>query len=446
MSSLPEAGAAVVASAPAAPVAPTPWWLVPFLGRSARLEPAALRVLGLVAIGMFFENYDIGLVNAALPQIAADLGIATGDTGYTLSAIRLGGLGTFLIVPFADRVGRRRVFLAALVGMSVGTLATGLAQTAFQFAAAQIVTRAFLLTASALALVILVEEFPAEHRGAGIGLLSVLGGLGFGLGAGLYAAVDLLPFGWRALYAMGVLPVLLIPFMRRSLHETTRFENHRRTRDPSQQADGLRGWIEPVLRLARAKPGRTLAVGAAGMLGAMGSIAFFQYTSYFVQGVHGWQPGHYTLLVFGGGLIGLGGNILGGRGSDHLGRRRVGAACLFLAPLFVAAFYHGPEATLALAWGLAVLCHSAGEVIVRALATELFPTSHRGAASGWLIAVQTLGWTIGLFLVGFVTDSMEDLARIVTILALASVGAALCISLLPETGRRELEAITDEAR
>jgi MFS family permease len=93
---------------------------------------------------------------------------------------------------------------------------------------------------------------------------------------------------------------------------------------------------------------------------------------------------------------------------------------------------------------MAVLCHSAGEVIVRALATELFPTSHRGAASGWLIAVQTLGWTLGLFLVGLVADSMEELTRIITFLSLASLAAALCVSLLPETGRRELEAISAE--
>jgi MFS family permease len=445
MASPPEVDTLAVSGAPPAGPAHVSWWLRPFLGRDARLEPAALRVLGLVAIGMFFETYDIGLVNAALPQIAADLDIATGDTGFYLSAIRLGGLGTFLIVPFADRIGRRRVFLASLLGMSIGTLATGLAQSAVQFALAQIVTRAFLLTASALALVILVEEFPAEHRGAGIGLLSVLGGLGFGLGAGLYAAVDLLPFGWRALYAIGLLPVFLIPFMRRSLQETARFENHRLAREPAQQADGWHGWIEPVLHLARARPGRTLTVGAAGLLGAMGSIGFFQYTSYFVQSVHGWAPGHYALLVFGGGLIGLGGNILGGRGSDRFGRRRVGFSCLVLAPLFVASFYHGPEATLAPAWGLAVLCHAAGEVIVRALAAEIFPTSHRGAASGWLIAVQTLGWTLGLFVVGLGTESMQDLARIVTVLALASVAAAICVSLLPETGRRELEAIAEEA-
>ena len=46
----------------------------------------------------------------------------------------------------------------------------------------------------------------------------------------------------------------------------------------------------------------------------MGGIAFFQYTSWFVRNVHGWAPGHYSLLVLGGGLIGVLGNVVGGRG------------------------------------------------------------------------------------------------------------------------------------
>jgi len=222
-----------------------PRLLRPFFGATPVLPRSSVRTLLLVSLGMLFENYDIGLVNAALKQIASELGIAAADTGFTLAAIRLGGVGAFLLVPLADRIGRRRTFLACFVGMSLGTFATGLAQTALQFALCQMLARAFLLTASALSVVILVEELPAAQRAAGIGLLSLLGGLGFGLCAGLYAAVDVLPFGWRALYAVGVLPVLLLPFLSRSLVETRRFE---RERGDAEGVGGLRGWLEPIRR------------------------------------------------------------------------------------------------------------------------------------------------------------------------------------------------------
>jgi MFS family permease len=422
-----------------------PWYLAPWFGRTGVLEPATLRLLGLVSLGLLFENYDMGLVNAALPQIAGTLGMTAGETGLYMGAIRLGGLATFLIVPFADVIGRRRVFLGALVGMSVGTLGTALSQSPLQFTLCQMLTRAFLMAASVLAMVILVEEFPAHQRGAGLGLLSVLGGLGFGLVSGLYAAVDWLPFGWRALYALGILPVLLLPFFRRSLHETARFERESARRPPGRAA--FRSWLGPIALLVRTHPGRAALVGGAGFFASLGSIGFFVYTSYFVQNAFGWAPGHYTLLVLGGGLIGLAGNLIGGRGSDRFGRRPVGFVCLALAPLFAALFYLGPlrsmtpSWTLVPAWGLWVLCTSAGDLVIRALAAELFDTSHRGTAVAWLVFVETLGWTLGLFAVALV-DSLEGLAWIVSGLSLALAVAGILLARVPETGRRELESLS----
>ena len=414
-----------------------PRFLAPFFGRRPALPKDARRTLLLVSLALFFENYDLGLVNSALPQIADGLGIPAEDTGFYLSMIRLGGIGAFLLIPFADRLGRRRTFLLCLAGMSVGTFATALSQTPLQFAACQMVSRAFLLTAAALAVVMLVEELPAELRGGGIGLLDVLGGLGFGFGAGLYAAVDLLPFGWRALYAFGVVPVFLLPFYRRALRETRRFEAEQRS--PAEAA--APGWLRPLAELARTHPGRAAVIGLAGAFSAMGGIAFFQYTSWFVRTVHGWEPGQYSLLVLGGGLIGVLGNVVGGRGSDRFGRRHVGFTGLLLLPLFVALFCLGPSQTLVVAWGLVVLCSSAAGIVLRALATELFPTSHRATAGGWLVLVETIGWSLGLLLVGVFADSPEDLPRLVALLALASLPAAGFLLLVPETRRRELEEI-----
>jgi len=404
------------------------------------LPPAATRTLGLVSLGVFFENYDIGLVNAALKQIAESLDLPAGETGWYLGTIRLGGLGAFLILPFADLIGRRRVFLVALIGMSLGTFATGLSQTAMQFAICQMATRVFMLTAVALSIVILAEELPAEHRASGIGMSGVLGGMGFGVVAGLYAFVDAIPFGWRSLYAVGLLPLVFLPFFRRALRETARFEETRRERSVGEV---FGGWFSPILLLARRHPRRTLTVGLAGIMGAAGGIAFFQYTSWFVQEVHGWSPGQYTLLVLGAGMLGVFGNVLGGRGSDLWGRRRIGFFAWLVVPLFVALFYHGPWWTLAAAWGFGVLFGSAGEVVMRALATELFDTSHRATAAGWLILVQTLGWSGGLFIVGFAADTFDDLPRVISWVACGSAVAAFCLLLVPETSQRELESIVE---
>lgn len=409
-----------------------------FLGRDAALEPGQLRTLMLVSLGIFFEQYDVGLVNAALPQIAHGLVISTGDTGFYLGAIRAGGFGTLLLVPFADRIGRRRVFLGSLIGMSVGTLATGFSQTPLQFALFQAFTRAFLLTGMALAVVILVEEFPAEYRGGALGLLSLLGAAGYGLSAGLYAAVEVLPWGWRTLYLFGVAPLLVLPFLRRRLAETARFDRHRQATHPEEGWN----WLRPIAELVRTHPRRAGAVGLAGLVVSMAAIPVFQYLSYFVQTRHGWAPGQYTLLILVGGLLGTAGNLVGGRGSDRYGRRGVGFACMAGLPVFAMLLFLGPETLLVFAFALFVLCVSGADVVLNALSAELFPTSHRGTSSGWMMVVRTTGYTLGLLLVGFGTESVDDLTRMVAGLSSVSVLGGLGLLLLPETTRRELESLS----
>ena len=98
-------------------------------------------------------------------------------------------------MPLADRLGRRRVFLAAIFGMSVGTVLSGFASTPAFFVVCQMITRTFLVAAIACAVVIVAEALPARNRGWGVGILGSLGSFGFGLGALLYAFIDDLPFG-----------------------------------------------------------------------------------------------------------------------------------------------------------------------------------------------------------------------------------------------------------
>jgi putative MFS transporter len=132
-----------------------------------------------------------------------------------------------------------------------------------------------------------------------------------------------------------------------------------------------------------------------------------------------------------------------GRLGDRLGRRLVGAVFLGVFPLFATIFYLGPSGWIVpVAWILFVFCGSAGDVIVRALSTELFPTSHRGTSAGWLLLVEAIGWALGLGLVGVGTRAPGDLARVTSGLSVLVLVGGLALLALPETRRRELEAIS----
>jgi putative MFS transporter len=419
-----------------------PWWIPPFLGRVPEIEDRYFRILGIVALGLFFESYDLSLLTSALMHISEDLGMAEHELGFYLGAIRLGGLAAFLLLPLADRLGRRRVFLASLIGMSLFTLGTAFAQTPLQFVVFQLLTRAFIATLSAVGIVMLAEEFPAAHRGWGVGILGALAASGHGLGAALFATIDIVPFGWRALYALGALPLLLLPYFRRELQETKRFRRHQE--ETAGSRGGITASLQSLVALARGNPRRAALVGGSGLILALGSISVFQFAALFVQSEHGWLPWHYSVMLLTSGGVGIIGNVVAGRLGDRAGRRAVGVAAFTLFPIAGIAFYNGSGWLLPLAFIAVVFSSSAGDVIVRIFSTELFPTAQRGASAAWLTLLQTVGWILGLWLVGLGRWAGVSLPMMISVVSAAVLVAGLLVLRLPETRQRELEEISDE--
>jgi MFS family permease len=419
-----------------------PWWIPPFLGRiPPEITPAQLRLVGVIALAMLFENYDLSMLGSAIKYIREDFGLPQSEVGRLAALVRLGAIPALFVIPFIDRLGRRRVFLAAVVGMSLGTLATAFVQSEWQFVAVQMVSRTFLITASATAFVIVSEELPAARRGWGVGMLGALGAFGFGLGAILFAAIDVLPFGWRFLYAVGVVPLLLLPRFRREVRETDRFNRARAAEAASGAA--REAWLAPVLGILRDHPGRALGVACVGALAAGGHASAFQLMGDYLLTNRGWEPWQYSTLFILGGLFGIVGNPAAGRFGDAYGRKTVGFLALAVFPLFMFFFYRGEGWLIPAAWIPAVFALSGGATVIRALSTELFPTSSRGTATGWLMLVETGGAAAALATVTRLTPAGESVASAVTLLSCLTLGAALVVLLLPETANKELEQISE---
>jgi len=419
-----------------------PWWIPPHvLGRVPdSVDHRALRVLGFVSFALFFEHYDTSLLSNALKFIKEDLGIAETDLGYFQMMIRLGALPAFFVIPFVDRLGRRRLFLASLVGMSLGTLLTGLSQTATQFVACQMLTRTFVLTASAVSVVIVAEELPATARGWGIGMLAAVSAVGHGMGAALFGAIEQLPYGWRTLYAFGVVPLLLLPVFRRNIQETTRFTEHQVV-----NAGRVQRWWAPLVGFARTHPSRAAGMALVASVASLGHVVVISFTGYFVLQYHGWAPYQLALMVVAAGAVGIVGNVVAGRLADRVGRRWVGFVFLALFPAAAWMFYNGPGWSLTILWGLLIFMLMGGNVIIRALSSELFPTAHRGTSTGLLALMETLGAAAGLAVLGLLQQRDGDLVTLIPLISLAALAAGLLLLLFPETRLRELETISGGA-
>ena len=425
-----------------------PWWIPRLLfGFAPEVERRKLTLLGCVAIAMVYENYDLSVLNTSLKHIAESLLVDETNLGYFVASIRFAGLFGLLFIPAADLIGRRRLFLISIIGMSLGTTLTGFSQSPEQFVVLQMATRGFMITACAMAVVILVEEFPAEHRGWAIGMLGAASVVGHGVGTILFACIDVLPFGWRTLYLLGFIPIIRLPMFRRGIYEPGRFQRYKRD-DLGDRSLGysFTSWLLPYGNLVRRYPLGFVLMAGVVTLAYGGFAVVFSFLGYFVLSYRGLEPWQFATLLILSGSLSIPGASFSGRMCDLYGRRPVGCFSLITFAVCSWVFFRGPDWAM---YAVAVpMMYSAisGNVVIMAFSSELFPTSLRGTSAGLVMLLGATGAGIALLLVGALTGAPGDITVYVPILALSTVLSASLMLFLPETKTRELEEISWEKK
>jgi putative MFS transporter len=388
-------------------------------------------LLFLLGTATLFEGYDRFIVSLALPYIGRDLGASESQLGYALSLIRAGALLSIFLGRVADRHGRRRLLVGSVLAYTVATGATGLSRGLPSFIFFQLVATIFLVAELALAQVVIAEEFPAEARGWGQGLLGAFGALGGGIAAVLFPLMQHTTLGWRGLYFVGVLPLVLIAYLSRALPETQRWE---RLRDAgTHRPPGMFDVLRPGLRL------RFCVLITVAAVGALVGGSSFSFASYRAINTFGWTPTQVSTTILTGGGFGFAGWFVFGRLVDLFGRRLVGAVALVGATGAVALYYRTPW--LLPAFAAMVFLEGGVMIAINALGTELFPTALRATAKAWITNAGILGAMLGLIIVGALSPHLGGADAVIAWLALAPAATAPLLFWLPETSGRELEAI-----
>ena len=417
-----------------------PWFIksAPFLGQPPALPRRQWHVLGLISLVTLFDQYDLALFSLALKQIQAELAVPEATVGQLGALVRLGALPAFFLMVLADRIGRRQVLLVTILLYTLFTGLTAFAPSARWFVGFQFLARTFTTTEVLLANVVLSEELDADHRGWGIGALGALGAFGHGLAMLAFSLVDVLPLGWRCLYLIGLVPLILLSWMRRALPETHRFDAQ------AVATRSVRDALAPVLHLLRMYPGRLAPLALVVFLLHFAENAAHFFAPKYFQDRHGWSPAQFAAMGVLGGFLGIFGSAFAGRLSDQHGRKLVASALLLLHPLCVIGYYNASGWWLPALWVGAVFTGIGGGIVLATLGNELFPTSHRSTASGTRMVVGTLGGVSGLYAESVLYTATGSHWTAISALCSLALVAPLVVNVFPETQGRSLEDISPE--
>jgi len=368
-------------------------------------------------------------------SFADEAGLSGTTLGAGLAVIRLASLGGLPLAGLADRFGRRVTLLA--------TCAVGLALTAvaavspgfWWFVAIFALGRPPLSATNGVAQVAAVELTASAERAKAVALIAA----GYGVGAGLTAIIHSLAastLGFRGIFALAILPLVLLVLIQRWVMEPARFV--------AVEDTPRRPVIGPV---ARAFRGRLAVValimfGVSIITGPADSLVFI-----YAQNIRHVSGIATSAMVVGAGVAGLGGLLAGRWLADHWGRRPTVAIGIVGMAVFGTLAYSGSVPGLL---GGYILGVAAGSVLAPAggaLANELFPTGVRASVAGWNIAAGVLGAVVGLLVFGALADvggpgNHAAFAAVITFLPAMLFGGLLL--LLPETRGREPEELWHE--
>jgi putative MFS transporter len=412
-------------------------WLPPGLRPPVTMEWRQERIFLLVGAAALFAGYDQNVFGLAIPQIQAELHIAENQVGVTVAYFRLAAIFAMLLASSADLVGRRRLLLITILGQAVFTLLTAVTTDYVQFVWAQILTRVFGYAEEMLCFVVIAEEVSERARGWGNGTISALYYTGAGIASLVFAAVNILPFGWRAIYVIGAASLFLVAYLRRHLPETRRFA------EQSPVGSKAAATWAILKDIVRQYPLRVLTIVIAASAFGFAISPATVLAQKYLQNVYQYSPGQVTLLLVPGGLAGLGLAIAAGRLSDRIGRKPMAFGIVTLAGLAFFLFYNGaPGWAIPPLWILAFFGFFSGDALLAGFALEIVPTHYRSTVSGLRYLVEISAGAAALALEGNLYDFFHAHGPAIQWL-LASIPITLiAILFLPEPARKTLEEMS----
>ena len=342
-------------------------------------------------LGWMFDGLDMHLYTAIATPFVAELshvGIKDPQIGYRSSLIQAAflvgwALGGAFFGRLGDRIGRARSLMLTILTYAFCTGLSALAQTwwhllIFRFLAALGIGGEWAVGAALLS-----ETWPRRWRPWIAAVLQTAVNVGIFLAMGAVWLLAEFHFGYRAVFVIGILPALMVVWIRRAVPETEEWHAAK------LQAGGE---LPRIIDLFRGSLRRTtILVILVCSLSLSGHWAFiFWYLQHFrnLPELAALSDGQRTqltsvaLMIFVG--VGIAGNFIAAAAARRIGyRRAIAVGCLLYFVTIAGVYSYPPRWQVLMAWFALIGMYQGLFGLFTMYLPALFPTLLRTSGAGF---------------------------------------------------------------
>ncbi len=406
-----------------------------------RWSRESVTVLGVCILGWAFDVYEQTVMQIVTPLLIKEWELTPATIGTVTTVSRwIGILGLFIFPALADLYGRKPLLIASILGYSLFSGLTGFSTGWVTLLIFTSINRIALSGELPVGMLMVGETAPTRWRATA--LAALFSGFPFGyMLCSLAASVVVPVWGWRGLYFLGVLPALLVLWIRFGVQESPRYQHV----SAAMIKQGIRRRFD-LWSPAKAYPREML----------IASLVYFFYLFTWI-GWSAWMPqflatekklGFPTAVSFLSVwmFVAIFAYWICGWLSDQFGRRFV-IPCFLVPAAVIIALIGSLTDPQHLFWaGLA-----ANFLILGSFGTglgytaELFPTQIRGTAIGAAYAIGIAAGSLAPAILGWIATT-ATIAAGLPLLSLSYLAlAVLILFFAPDTARRELKDFVGEA-
>jgi AAHS family benzoate transporter-like MFS transporter len=376
----------------------------------------------IIFTALLFDGYDLVIFGVVLPGLLKDpsqIGQLEPAVAGLLGSYALIGVlvGSLICGAIGDFFGRRRLLILGVAWFSIGMFVTAFTHTVFTFGAMRFLTGIGLGIVIATAGATMAEFAPAGRRQFYNGI--VYSGVPAG---GVFAAVMGLLFlddiGWRGLFMIGSLPILLlVPLMLWKLPESPRWllaRGHTERAEAVARRTGVPLLEERVIQEVGAAPAKTgyaavfskqfalasILLGFVSFSGLLLTYGLNTWLAVIMNGYgHAISPLYFVLVLNGSALVG---GLLASRLADRTGPQRMIATTFTLAAIaLILMTFNFPLPLLFAFIAVAGVGTIGTQVLVYGFQSNYYTTNARAAGVAFCASMGRFGGIFGPIIGGW---------------------------------------------